>query len=82
MEALNNYLGRKCSDSITGFSGICTGFCVFISGGNLVLLTPGCKNDGTFIQAQWFDQKRVKICKGDPIVLDNQTTPGKPTPTF
>jgi hypothetical protein len=82
MEPLNNYLGQRCIDKITGLTGICTGICVYISGCNQVLLAPGCKEDGSLVSSEWFDQQRVTITEGKPITLDNDETPGfdKPAP--
>ena len=77
------HLGFKATDLITGFTGIITGYCLYLSGCNQCLLTPQSTKDGAFREAQWFDVQRVKVdSMSKPVRLDNGSTPGfdKPAP--
>jgi hypothetical protein len=53
--------GDKVKDKITGFVGIATARCTYITGSDQVLITPPVKDDGTFQEARWFDVDRVEI---------------------
>ena len=49
MSKMNNQiknLGRTATDKITGFSGIATGFVVYITGCNQYLINPKAKKGG------------------------------------
>lgn len=69
-------LGVKVTDRITGFSGVVTGHVRYITGCNQVLVVPRVKADGSYVDAQWFDEQRLRIETDDPIVLNNSVTPG------
>lgn len=69
-------LGRKYKDKITGFEGVVTGQCQYISGCNQALLAPAIGEDGAFKEAHWFDVQRLEIQDGEPVVLDNGAIPG------
>lgn len=75
-------LGRTYKDRITGFSGVATGFCQYISGCNQVLLTPKASKDGSYKSGEWFDVQRCEVVGSSWISLDNSRTPGpdKPAP--
>lgn len=68
-------LGITAKDKITGFEGVVTGICSYISGCSQALLTPPVK-DGAFVEAHWFDLQRLEAQPGEPVVLDNGETPG------
>lgn len=72
----NAILGCHCTDKITGFSGVATGYVEYISGCNQVLLVPKIGKDGKRQEAEWFDVQRLSIRKAKRIVLDNGVTPG------
>ncbi len=74
--------GIKAKDKITGFVGIVTGNCQYISGCDQVLLVPECGKDGSHREGHWFDLQRIVPLGGKKIVLDNSRTPGpdKPAP--
>lgn len=70
-------LGRTMRDRITGFTGVVTGQCSYISGCNQSLLLPPVKEDGAYRDGQWFDDQRLEVVPGTVIVtLDNGATPG------
>ena len=73
-------LGSTYRDQITGFQGVCTGVCYYISGCHQALLSPPVKKDGTSETSQWFDVQRLAICPAKKIVLDNRKTPGHDAP--
>ncbi|MFC3724469.1 hypothetical protein [Neoaquamicrobium sediminum] len=76
-------LGLTYKDSITGFEGVATGHCEYISGCNQTLLVPKVDEKGAHRDSYWFDDQRmVLIPDATKIVLDNGATPGsdKPAP--
>lgn len=75
-------LGATYRDVITGFEGVATGHCEYISGCNQVLLTAACI-DNKPADATWFDVQRLEAVPDRRVVkLDNGKTPGfdKPAP--
>ena len=74
--------GAPCKDVITGFSGIATGHCTYISGCSQILISPAVSEDGGYREPHWFDEQRVVLREGEVIRLDNGETPGadKPAP--
>ena len=75
-------LGKKCEDSITGFVGIATGYCQYLSGCNQVLLTPRVDSNGSKVESHWIDEQRLVIFPNETVVLNNGENPGfgKPAP--
>jgi hypothetical protein len=68
-------LGLTYKDRITGFKGICTGRCQYISGCDQALIQAEAK-DGKLGEANWFDVQRLAPSGGKQVVLDNGETPG------
>jgi hypothetical protein len=69
-------LGKTYIDKVTGFKGIATGYCIYISGCNQVSLTGKCNKDNTSSH-MWVDVQRVvEDKKAKKIVLENGVTPG------
>lgn len=52
-------LGDKALDTISGFVGIVTARCEYISGCIQFCLTPKCNKDGKLMEGHYFDDKRV-----------------------
>lgn len=75
-------LGRKVKDRITGFTGITTGRCVYLTGCNQVLVAPGVGADGSLRDSHWIDEQKIEYVDDSVISLDNGQTPGfdKPAP--
>jgi len=69
-------LGMKVKDKITGFSGVVTGICLYLSGCNQVLVVPPVRKDGSFVDGQWLDLQRLEVTDKKKITLDNGKTPG------
>lgn len=61
--------GSTVKDNITGFAGVVTGRCDYITGCNQYAVQPAKKDDGTFIEARWFDEHRLAVMPGAPMVL-------------
>lgn len=70
-------LGTRVTDKITGFTGVVTGYVVYISGCNQALVVPQVGPDGACRDSQWFDEQRLITDETfEPIVLFNGNTPG------
>ncbi|MFA5154011.1 MAG: hypothetical protein WC554_15785 [Clostridia bacterium] len=68
-------LGKTYIDKITGFKGVATGYCIYISGCNQVSLTGKCKDNNSM--HMWVDVQRVEEDKkSKKIALENGKTPG------
>ena len=73
-------LGSTVKDSITGFRGIATGRCEYISGCNQVLVQPEVNEKGDFVEARWLDEQRLTADNLPLVTLDNGETPGFDVP--
>ena len=75
-------IGRRVKDRITGFEGVVTGYCEYITGCNQALIAPPTKDDGEFVESRWFDEQRLVQLGDEVITLDNGSHPGpdKPAP--
>ena len=69
-------LGKTYEDIITGFKGVATGFCEYISGCNQALLVPKVKKDGSKVDGSWYDVQRLIEVDASQVVLANNLTPG------
>lgn len=72
---MHDGLGRTGTDKITGFTGVITGHCSYLTGCSQFLLAPPVR-DGALVESQWFDEQRIEIGTADAVVLDNGATPG------
>ena len=63
-------------DKITGFKGVATGFCYYISGCNQVCLS-GKVTDAGEAKHVWIDvQRLVEVEDVEQVILKNEITPG------
>ena len=69
-------LGAEYKDKITGFKGVCTGYCEYISGCNQALLAPRVGKDGKPLSGEWYNVQRLERIGKKIITLDNIETPG------
>lgn len=69
-------LGCTAHDKITGFQGVVTGICEYISGCNQALLVPKVDKEGKHVDGQWYDVQRLVVHDDEVITLDNGETPG------
>lgn len=53
-------LGKQARDKITGFEGIITGKCYYLTGCHQYGIAAKVQ-DGKIPDTQWFDQKRIEI---------------------
>lgn len=75
-------LGVRARDRISGFEGVVTGRCEYITGCNQALLSPTVGANGDAREPHWFDEQRLVITDEARLVLDNGEAPGpdKPAP--
>ena len=69
-------LGKTYKDKITGFSGVCTGTCFYLTGCHQALLTPPVKESGEYVEGRWFDFQRLDWVDVPQIIIDNSKNPG------
>lgn len=69
-------LGATYTDVITGFTGVATGLCIYISGCSQVLLTAQSLDTTAETIQKWIDIQRCRRTGAGVIVLDNVATPG------
>lgn len=60
MDMRENF-GKEVTDSVTGFTGVIIGHCVYMTGCEQVLLAPKVTESGDFRDSHWFDIDRVFI---------------------
>lgn len=75
-------MGSKVRDVITGFEGIVTGRCEYITGCSRLLITPRCDDASKQSQGNWFDIDRVEQVDESRLILASRTAngPGLPAP--
>lgn len=73
---MNDRLGYTFKDKISGFQGVATGHCEYITGCNQTLIQPPSLEGGSPIESRWFDDQRLEKLDNGRIVLDNGATPG------
>ena len=66
-------MGTVKTDKITGFKGIITGICDYLTGCRQYCLQPKMCEDGTFVGAMWLDEDR--LTKGKKFKVER---PGGP----
>jgi hypothetical protein len=70
-------LGLTVKDTITGFTGIVTGYVQYLTGCNQALVVPKVGKDGRPIDGHWYDEQRLEVdTKKKPIKIDNGSNPG------
>jgi hypothetical protein len=66
---MNDLLGKKVKDQISGFTGVVTGVCHYITGCHQLLIQPACKLDGDAVESRWMDMDRCEVMPDAPITL-------------
>jgi hypothetical protein len=56
-------------DRITGFTGVVTGRCEYITGCNQLLVQPHLKTDGDFQEPRWLDVDRAELLDAPVVTL-------------
>ena len=70
-------LGTEVKDKITGFKGIVTGRCEYLTGCTQCLIIPTkLTKEGKRPEGEWFDEQRLIITSKKIITTDNTKTPG------
>ena len=70
-------LGCTYQDKITGFKGVATGHCEYLSGCSQTLLTPKSENWNEKKDSHWIDDQRLELDDIESkITLNNEKTPG------
>jgi hypothetical protein len=59
-------LGKRAKDKITGFEGVLTSRCEFLTGCNRYCIQPTELKDGRPIESMYFDEEQIEIL-GDGI---------------
>ena len=54
-------LGKTLKDKLTGFSGVATGFCRYLTGCDQYNVTPKIDDDGKYPTSHWFDVVRLEV---------------------
>jgi hypothetical protein len=75
-ELMKIEFGREVKDKITGFRGIVTGECSYISGCLQYLVQPKGKDSDKKPDAIWFDVDRLETIGNKIITLKNKSTNG------
>ena len=69
-------LGMTYEDKITGFTGVCTGICSYLTGCSQALILPRGKGDD-HKEGRWLDIQRLVLDEDkDIVVLDNEDNAG------
>jgi hypothetical protein len=62
-------LGQTVKDKLTGFQGLATGFCSYITGCSQVLVQPKMKKGGDFVEPRRIDRDRLTVEKAAIVRL-------------
>lgn len=72
----NENLGKKATDSVTGFSGTVVGFCQYLSGCDQYLLSPRTEDPNVKPKSHWLDLNRLEFDDSEMINLDTTVDQG------
>lgn len=73
---MNFELGSRLKCRVTGFEGICTGHCEYLTGCDTYCLNPGIDKDGKLQDSKWFDDMVLEVTEGKSVKLEGQEKPG------
>lgn len=69
-------MGKQAKCKLTGFNGIITGYCQYVTGCDQVLITPKM-TDNKYPEGQWLDVNRIEVkSNSKAIVLDTEVDKG------
>lgn len=71
-------LGDAVRDKITGFGGIVTGRCTYISGCDQLLITKKLKEDEGDMKSHWIDIDRCEITSKNVVKIEKVSNPKRP----
>lgn len=71
-------LGMTYVDILTGFAGVATGFCTYITGCDRLLIQPASKADdlGVLKVPEWIDVGRLKLLDNPQVNLPESDSVG------
>jgi hypothetical protein len=61
-------LGKKVSDSVTGFEGVVSSIGFDLYGCVQAIVNPGKDKDGKLRDSHWFDVARLKVLSNKPVI--------------
>jgi hypothetical protein len=62
-------LGQSVVDKLTGFKGLVTGRCEYLTGCHQVLVQPRVNAENEFVEPRWFDEDRAELLDGRIVSL-------------
>lgn len=71
-------LGIKVKDKVTGFTGIVTAYCKYMTGCNQALVQAEIEENkpGVYPESAWIDEQRLDRIGRSVVTLDNSKSPG------
>jgi uncharacterized protein YbcC (UPF0753/DUF2309 family) len=63
--------GNKVTEKVTGFTGIITGTCYYLTGCNQYLVTAKAKDEYSEAKAQWYDEGRLELVIEDKVLTES-----------
>ena len=71
MDKVQEHLGHWFRDMVTGYTGVCTGVCVYLGSSPTMRLEPGAFDDTSGdAKHRWVDLQRTERMSRDPIVVE------------
>lgn len=74
-------LGDRVRDVVTGFTGVASGYAVYLNGCVQWMVSPPVGADSTVPDTKWIDEERLKVVKSGAVVIERRTMPGGPVTT-
>lgn len=62
--------GTTVKDRVTGFSGVVTGRCDYLTGCRQYLVQPAIDKDEKFVESRWFDEDRLLVQDAPTLALE------------
>jgi len=62
-------IGDRVKEKITGYAGVVTAKCEYITGCKQVLVNPPLKADGGYEDPRWFDEDRVDVTEAKVVTI-------------
>ena len=63
--------GDEVVEKITGFKGVITGTCFYLTGCNQYLITARAENEGKEPIALWYDEGRIELVKKEVFEMED-----------
>lgn len=59
-------LGHEAKDKVTGFQGILTGYCEYLTGCNQYHIQPKCEKATSYPNGTWIDEGKIELITEEP----------------